>query len=146
LTGGAVSEGERIVAQEPSVVQLKYGRLLMLLRTNCGFQHFSWSKDGGDIWSKAVPSTLRYLTIAALIAEPAALVHQPRIYAVTHTNFNDQEDTFQYRKPLLITLRPGETKTLPIIDGESVSASSTSATAVLRLGIRGATGASQIHL
>lgn len=61
-------KGERIVAQEPGVVQLKDGSLLMFLRTNGGFQYFTWSRDGGETWSKAVPSTLRSPLSPASIA------------------------------------------------------------------------------
>src|SRR5258705_13634573 len=31
----------------------------MFLRTNAGVQYFSWSRDGGETWDRAVPSTLR---------------------------------------------------------------------------------------
>lgn len=37
--------------QEPGVVELKDGCLMMLCRTNGGCQYRSWSEDGGDTWS-----------------------------------------------------------------------------------------------
>ena len=49
-------QGERVVAQEPGIVELKDHSLLMFLRTNAGFQYFSTSKDGGETWAKAIPS------------------------------------------------------------------------------------------
>jgi len=48
----------RVVLQEPGVVELKDGRLLMFIRTNAGCQYRSFSKDGGDTWSPAEPSNL----------------------------------------------------------------------------------------
>lgn len=39
--------------QEPGVVELKDGRLMMLCRTDLGCQYRSWSADGGETWSPA---------------------------------------------------------------------------------------------
>ena len=44
--------------QEPLVVELKGGRLLMLCRTDLGCQYQSGSDDGGDTWSEATASEL----------------------------------------------------------------------------------------
>ncbi|MCC6145567.1 MAG: exo-alpha-sialidase, partial [Candidatus Hydrogenedentes bacterium] len=42
--------------QEPAVVELQDGRLLMLCRTGGGCQYQSWSDDGGDTWLPAEPT------------------------------------------------------------------------------------------
>jgi sialidase-1 len=44
--------------QEPGVVQLKEGRLLMFIRTRLGRQYYSYSKDEGTTWSPGEPSPL----------------------------------------------------------------------------------------
>jgi sialidase-1 len=55
-------------AMEPEVVELSDGRVLMIVRTQLGYIGKSYSKDGGDTWSKMetlgvrapeAPSTLR---------------------------------------------------------------------------------------
>ena len=51
-------EGTRVTAQEPGIVELKDGRLLLYLRTNAGSQYISYSSDRGDTWTKAKPSKL----------------------------------------------------------------------------------------
>lgn len=51
-------EGERVTAQEPGVVELKDGRLLMFVRTDAGSQYLSYSSDQGDTWTKPTPSDL----------------------------------------------------------------------------------------
>jgi sialidase-1 len=51
------SEG-RSGLQEPLVVELKDGRVLLLSRTDLGFQYRSVSADGGETWSPAARSTL----------------------------------------------------------------------------------------
>jgi hypothetical protein len=44
--------------QEPLVVELKDGRLMMLCRTDLGCQYRSTSTDGGETWSKAEPTKI----------------------------------------------------------------------------------------
>ena len=44
--------------QEPGVVELKDGRLLMLCRTDQGCQYRSYSNDGGQTWSPAERSEI----------------------------------------------------------------------------------------
>lgn len=44
--------------QEPAVVELKDGSLLMLIRTDLGSQFSSTSTDGGENWAPAVPTDL----------------------------------------------------------------------------------------
>ena len=55
---GYAPDGRRITVQEPGVVELKDGRLMMFMRTNAGSQYISYSLDGGETWSKARPSEL----------------------------------------------------------------------------------------
>ncbi|WP_435015404.1 sialidase family protein [Tundrisphaera sp. TA3] len=44
--------------QEPGVVELRDGRLMMLCRTDQGSQFRSYSRDGGDTWEPAVPTDI----------------------------------------------------------------------------------------
>jgi sialidase-1 len=55
---GYAPDGRRITVQEPGVVELKDGRLMMFMRTNASSQHISYSRDSGETWSKAQPSEL----------------------------------------------------------------------------------------
>ena len=50
--------GERLCIQEPGVVELKDGRVLMFSRCSGGSQYFCTSADGGDTWTKPEPSAL----------------------------------------------------------------------------------------
>lgn len=45
--------------QEPGLIELKDGRLMMLCRTDQGCQFRSYSEDGGVTWSPAEPTALR---------------------------------------------------------------------------------------
>jgi Neuraminidase (sialidase) len=51
-------KGERLTLQEPGVVELRDGRLLMFCRTPHGSQHLSYSEDGGETWSAFEPSNI----------------------------------------------------------------------------------------
>jgi sialidase-1 len=44
--------------QEPGVVELKDGRLMMFIRTSLGSQYLSYSSDGGDTWSAPKASSI----------------------------------------------------------------------------------------
>lgn len=55
---GKRPNGEREIVQEPGVVELQDGRLLMFCRTEGGSQYVSHSTDGGDTWSELRPSNL----------------------------------------------------------------------------------------
>ncbi len=50
--------GQRLVAQEPGVIELKDGRVLMFIRASGGYQRYTYSFDGGDTWTIPVQSPL----------------------------------------------------------------------------------------
>ena len=51
--------GRKYAAQEPGVVELKDGSVLLWIRTNAGSQFMSRSTDRGETWSAPQPSWLR---------------------------------------------------------------------------------------
>ncbi|XOV72910.1 MAG: sialidase family protein [Verrucomicrobiota bacterium] len=56
---GARSDGSRVTLQEPGVIELKDGRLMMFARTDGGSQYLSWSSDRGKTWSQPTASSIR---------------------------------------------------------------------------------------
>ena len=52
------SAGGRVTVQEPGVVELRDGRLMMYCRSNGGSQYVSHSQDGGETWSPLGPSRI----------------------------------------------------------------------------------------
>jgi len=50
--------GKRVTVQEPGVVELKDGRVMMVIRSSAGCQMLSFSEDGGETWSKAEMSEI----------------------------------------------------------------------------------------
>ncbi len=51
-------EGKRVTLQEPGVIELKDGRLMMFCRTRSGSQYQSFSEDQGETWSAFAPSNI----------------------------------------------------------------------------------------
>jgi sialidase-1 len=56
---GARSDGARVMLQEPGVIELRDGRLMMWARTDDGSQYLSWSHDQGDSWTQPIPSGIK---------------------------------------------------------------------------------------
>ncbi|MBP5674641.1 MAG: exo-alpha-sialidase [Victivallales bacterium] len=50
--------GQRITVQEPGVVELKDGHVMMFIRSSCGSQMVSYSSDFGETWTKSQPSDM----------------------------------------------------------------------------------------
>lgn len=95
--------------QEPGVVELKDGRLLMFIRTGMGSQYFSHSSDGGDTWTPVVPSTL------LSPVSPASIERIPKtgdLLAVwnDHSNVN-AEIRNRKRTPLTVAISRDEGRT-----------------------------------
>ena len=59
--------GKKYAAQEPGIVELKDGSLLLWIRTNAGSQFMSRSSDRGETWSVPQPSWLCAPTSPATI-------------------------------------------------------------------------------
>lgn len=48
----------RLIAQEPGLVELKDGQVMMFIRSNAGSQLICYSSDKGDTWSGVQPSNI----------------------------------------------------------------------------------------
>jgi sialidase-1 len=105
---GFAPDGKRITVQEPGVVELKDGRLMMYIRTNAGSQYICHSSDGGATWSKAEPSAL------ASPLSPATIERVPWTGDLVCV-WNDHSGTHPYpagrRTPLCLALSKDEGKT-----------------------------------
>ncbi|MBR6436210.1 MAG: exo-alpha-sialidase, partial [Thermoguttaceae bacterium] len=56
-SGEAVNPNpKKIVFQEPGLIKLSDGRILMYIRADAGCQYVSYSSDGGKTWTKAKKS------------------------------------------------------------------------------------------
>jgi Neuraminidase (sialidase) len=63
-----VSKPDGIMTQEPGVVELKDGNIVLFMRTYVGVQYASYSKDKGETWSLSVPGNIKSPCSPASIA------------------------------------------------------------------------------
>ncbi len=87
--------------QEPGVVRLKDGRLLMFLRTAMGSQYYSYSSDDGDTWTPVQPSSLKSPL------SPASIERIPKtgdLLAVWNDHSNAGEEIKGKRTPLTVAV------------------------------------------
>lgn len=93
---GGVARADRAITtglQEPGVVELSDGRLLMFCRTNAGAQYFAYSSDQGETWTAPQPGTLRSPLSPATIER---LPGSTKLLAI----WNDNADRGYQRTPL----------------------------------------------
>lgn len=57
--GSEVSNPNNITLQEPGLVELKSGDIMMIIRSSGGVQHKSYSKDRGLTWSTVEPTNIK---------------------------------------------------------------------------------------
>jgi sialidase-1 len=57
-TGREAENPDSVLTQEPGVVELKNGKILMFIRTNSGVQYKSFSSDKGETWSPVERSNI----------------------------------------------------------------------------------------
>lgn len=100
--GKEVANPDKVINQEPAVVELKNGNIFMLIRTNSGAQYSAYSKDNGETWSAAGRSNITSPTSPASIA---------RIPATGDLLLVWNNTTNQKRTPLNIAISKDEGKT-----------------------------------
>lgn len=104
-----VPGGGRCAAQEPGIVELKDGSILMWIRNGAGRQYMCRSSDRGETWSKPEPSPL------ASPCAPASIKRLPTgdLLAVwdDHTNVSADVRKRDWRAPLAAALSSDEGRT-----------------------------------
>jgi hypothetical protein len=59
LQSELVSNSGNIVLQEPGIVELKDGQIMMFCRTDAGVQYVSYSRDLGETWTPVKPGNIK---------------------------------------------------------------------------------------
>ena len=54
-----VANPDSVMLQEPGIVVLKSGRIMMFMRNDAGVQYISYSENNGETWSPAEPSNIK---------------------------------------------------------------------------------------
>ena len=101
-------DGKRILLQEPGIIELKDGRLMMFCRTDLGSQYVAWSSDGGDTWTEFEPSQI------ISPRSPASIERIPKTGDLLLVWNNHHEIAPEYRgrrSPLHVAISRDEGKT-----------------------------------
>lgn len=105
---GTKADGKQTLLQEPGLVELTDGRLMMWTRTNGGSQFVCYSKDRGETWSKMEPSSLKSPV------SPASIERLPKtkdLVVVWNDHSEIPKELRGKRTPLSIALSKDEGKT-----------------------------------
>ena len=105
---GEVQNPSEVIAHEPGLIELKDGSMMMFIRTNQGFQYFSWSKDKGLTWSPMVAGNLPSPLSPASIAR---IPSTKDLLAVWNNNGGGNPKTKEARTPLTVAVSKDEGKT-----------------------------------
>jgi len=101
-------QGKRLIAQEPGLVELKDGRLMMFIRSDAGSQLLSYSQDRGETWAEAKRSNI----ISPV--SPATIERIPStgdLLLVWNNHENVDEKHRGKRTPLCVAISRDEGKT-----------------------------------
>jgi sialidase-1 len=101
--GREAANPDNILTQEPGIIQLKNGNILMIIRTNSGYQYQSISTDNGETWSPVERTNI----VSPL--SPAAVARIPStgdLLLVWNNNGINQK-----RSPLCVAISKDEGKT-----------------------------------
>jgi len=95
---------ESVMAQEPGLVELKDGSVMMYIRTNAGMQYVSYSKDKGKSWGKAIPSNI------PSPLSPATIVRNPLTgdLVLIWNNYGIMNQNYGKRTPFNIAVSDNE--------------------------------------
>ena len=105
---GYDSQGKRVVTQEPGVVELADGTLLMFCRTRSGTQYVSRSRDGGETWSPLRPWTLVSPQSPATVERVPG---KPWLLAVWNDHQGRHVQLGQRRTPLVVAVSQDQGRT-----------------------------------
>jgi Neuraminidase (sialidase) len=107
-SGAKVPNQNKVLTQEPGLIELKKGELLMLIRSNTGVQQLSYSKDNGETWSPVEPSNIQSPVSPASIAR----IPSTKDLLLVWNNNNGVDPSIKgKRTPLTIAISKDEGKT-----------------------------------
>lgn len=106
-SGELVPNPENFLTQEPGIVELKNGNVLMIIRSNIGVQGISYSKDKGQTWSPVARSNIKSPV------SPASIERIPStgdLLLVWNNNGGDDPAIKGKRTPLTVAISKDEGK------------------------------------
>jgi len=108
ISGIEIPNPERFLTQEPGVVELKNGNIMMFIRSNPGYQCLSFSNDRGRSWSAVEKSNIKSPV------SPASVERIPKtgdLLLVWNNNGGDNPAIKGKRTPLTVAISKDEGRT-----------------------------------
>lgn len=106
--GAEVPDTTDIITQEPGLVELKDGRVMMFIRASGGVQQLSYSNDKGETWSHIEASTIKSPISPASIAR---IPSTGDLLLVWNNNDGTNPVIKDKRTPLTVAVSKDEGKT-----------------------------------
>lgn len=103
----AVANPQRVITQEPGLVELQDGQIMMYIRASGGVQQLSYSSDRGQTWSAATPSNIHSPLSPATIAR----IPKTRDLLLVWNNTAGRPPQVDGRTPLTAAISKDEGKT-----------------------------------
>jgi len=103
-----VPNPSKVIAQEPGVIEIKDGTIMMFVRASGGFQQLTFSNDKGRTWSPMVASNIRSPISPASIAR---IPSTGDLLLVWNNNDDSNPETVGKRTPLTVAVSKDEGKT-----------------------------------
>ena len=107
-SGQEVANPDNVMTQEPGLIELKDGNIMMFIRTDAGVQYLSFSGDKGETWSPAKRSDIKSPL------SPASIERIPStgdLVMVWNNNGGEDPAMKGRRTPLTVTISKDEGKT-----------------------------------
>lgn len=101
-----VPNPHNVVLQEPGIIELDYGKMMLFCRTDAGVQYFSYSEDRGETWSPIVAGNIKSPL------SPASIERIPKtgdLLLVWNNNYENSRDG-GYRTPFNLAISKDEGK------------------------------------
>lgn len=108
VSSSAVPNPTGVILQEPGLVELENGTIMMFVRSDAGVQSLSYSTDRGESWSPVEESSL----VSPL--SPASIERIPssgNLLAVWNNNLHEDPDSARFRTPLNLAISKDEGQT-----------------------------------
>lgn len=103
-----VPNSEGTVLQEPGVIELQDGRIMMWLRTDKGLQYITYSRDQAYSWQNVAPSNIASPRAPASIKR---IPHSGNLLLIWNNNDGSIKETASHRTPMDLAISKDEGKT-----------------------------------
>lgn len=101
--------GKRVITQEPGIIELNDGSVLMYIRANTGYQWYASSRDGGETWEDLRPAPY----VGPLSPATMRRLADGRLLLIWNDHEGREEELGRARTPLTLAISTDEGQSWP---------------------------------